>query len=144
VKVSDEGGGVRVDIEGDVPARTAEGAGQALGQDVLARGLGTHQQQVLPAQQRRRRGLPDLFSVILVPGLFYEPVLRLGTDAVRRPEGLYTGDYLLVHALAPEKAQQLRLPLSIPLLQGFYHVFSACQRSFSLLTRACAGERIEV
>ena len=60
----------------------AEGGGQALCQDVLAGGLGTDQQQVLAAEQRRRRGLPDLLAVVFEPRLLGEPVLRLGTDLV--------------------------------------------------------------
>ena len=66
---ADERRRIHVHIHGHVPHRTAEHRRQILRQHVFAGSLGTGQEQMLPAQQRSRRALPDLPTVIQVAGL---------------------------------------------------------------------------
>ena len=66
---ADERGGIHVHIHGNIPHRTAEHRRQILRQHVFAGGLGAGQEQMLPTQQRSRRALPDLPSIIQIAGL---------------------------------------------------------------------------
>ena len=83
-----QGGGVRVDVEGHVPAGAAEHGGQVFRQHVLAGGLGAHQQQVLPAQQSRQGLFPDLLAVIEIAGL-RNPAAQALFRGEAAPESFY-------------------------------------------------------
>jgi hypothetical protein len=121
----DEGRGVRVDVKGDVPLRPAEHGGQVLRQDVLAGGLGAHQQQILPGQQRRGRRLPNFAAVVEIPGLGH-PILQLRLRRPGRAERPYFLYKRLADALFPQKIQQSCLPSrrthTAPQFVSIYHI----------------------
>ena len=98
---ADEGGSVHVDVHGHVPHGAAEHGGQILRQHVLAGGLRPCQQQVLAAQKRRRRALPDLPAVVKALG-HGDPGLRLRRHGMRRPEVLYLLQQRRVDALVTQ------------------------------------------
>ena len=95
-----QGGGVRVDVEGHIPAGTAEGGGQILRQHILTGGLRPHQQQILSAEKGCDRLLPDLSAVIEIPG-HRNTAGQLLRRRVFVPEGLYLPDDPGIDPLTP-------------------------------------------
>ena len=89
---------VHIDVHGHIPHGTAEHRRQIFRQHVLAGGLGTGQQHMLTAQQRRRRALPYLPAVVEIPRRRHAGggLLR---QRVRRPEAPYFLQQPCVHAL---------------------------------------------
>ena len=83
---ADEAGGVHVDVEGNVPGRTAEHCGQVFRQDVFAGGLPAGQQQVFATQQGCGGLFPDVLSVIVIEG-HRNPVPQGIRQRIRLPKG---------------------------------------------------------
>ncbi len=102
-----ERGRIRIYVEAHVPARTPEGRGEALGQHVLAGGLGADEQQVFPAEQGGGRLLPDFLAVILKPRRLGHAPLSFGGHRVGAPELLYTRDYAGIYAFASQKVKHM-------------------------------------
>ena len=135
---ANEGGGVGIDIEGDIPAGPAKGRRQILRQHVLTGGLGTHQQQMLSAQQRRGRCLPDLPAIIGITGRG-NPLRRLRRGRVLRPEPLDLLYDIGVNALLFQKVQHSFLPPSFD-IQWDYSTFPGFVKILSRPKKAGAPQ----
>ena len=116
---ADKGGGVHIDVHGHVPHGAAEYGGQILRQYVLAGGLRPCQQQVLAAQQRRRRALPDLLAVIEALG-YGNARRRLRRYGVCRPKVLYLLQQRRVDALVPQLLPNIHNLAPFLLLMPYY------------------------
>ena len=116
---ADKGGGVHVDVHGYVPHGAAEHGGQILRQHVLAGGLRPRQQQVLAAQQRSRRALPDRLAVVEALG-YGNARLCLGRYGVRRPKVLYLLQQRRVDALVPQLLPNIHNLAPFLLLMPYY------------------------
>ena len=118
-----QGGGVCVDVEGHVPAGAAEHGGQVFRQHILASGLGAYQQQVLSAEDGGDGLLPDVLSIIEIPGIgdpapqglvllrigvpkFFDLRSDVGADAYR----IRHNSYIFI----PQKFQHIQHSVNLP------------------------------
>ena len=80
---SDQGGRVGIQIKRNIPLGPTENGGKVFCQNVFARGLGTHKEQILPGKQGGQSLFPYILSVIMVfrcgntPGHFPTDRVRL-------------------------------------------------------------------
>ena len=95
---ADEGGRVRVQVEGDVPLGTREHGREVLGQDVLPGCLRPDEKKVLSSQERGQGLEPDLLSIIQKVGL--RDAALVPGHGMRPAESLDLPDQAFVDALA--------------------------------------------
>ena len=103
---ADERGGVRVEVERNVPLRALEHGGKVLGQNVFAGGLRPDQQQVCAREYGGYRLAPDLAAVIFIFGAGdASGVLRRCGKAAAKV--LDSGEHFLVYTFAAQKIEHV-------------------------------------
>ena len=93
-------------MEAHVPQRPSEQERQILGKHIFAGRLGACQQQILPAQDRSDRLLPDLFAIVEIDRLRDASLHRI-PRRMRRAKLCCLLQERLIHTFLPQKLFQI-------------------------------------